>query len=175
MLLPTGNFDLLNGTSQVSVPFAYKRLYSLLWSHLKLVSEFQMKVMKLSLVSLVATVLAAIAGSGTAAPVPRPFERDVNIYSRAYRKARKAAVAFHHSTMTRCREAAILCHAAGEPNRAQHHELNYIKNEKDKAKHIASMNGGRSHPLASIEGAKLAHQDADADIKRLRRLVIPRC
>jgi len=50
---------------------------------MKLVSESQTKVMKLASISLtIAAVLAAIAGSMTAAAAPRPFERDVDIYSR---------------------------------------------------------------------------------------------
>ena len=41
--------------------------------------------MKLSSASLtIAAALATIASSVTAVPVPRPFERDVNIYSRAH-------------------------------------------------------------------------------------------
>jgi len=42
--------------------------------------------MKLSSISLIAAALAAIAGSTTAAPTPRPFERDVYIYNRQDRR-----------------------------------------------------------------------------------------
>jgi len=97
--------------SKVSVPFTYYTLYvylfstsySLLWSHLELVSESQtvvnsppniFNIMRLSSVSLIAAALTAIAGSVIAVPGPlhaRALEdvnslskRDIDVYSREF-------------------------------------------------------------------------------------------
>ena len=51
--------------------------------------------MKLSSISLIAASLAAIASSVTATPSPGPFERDIDIYSRAHPDEHEAAAKIH--------------------------------------------------------------------------------
>ena len=54
--------------------------------------------MKLSSISLIAAALAAIVGSVAAAPTFRPFERDVDIYSRAnHQELKSLRDAAHHA------------------------------------------------------------------------------
>ena len=141
------------------------KLEGSLSSHLKLVSESQTKVMKLSSISLIATTLAAIAGSVNAAPAaPRSklqnlVERDVDIYSRGLAahkhyygddrdKSRDAAIEHKHGENLQWR-ASGWAHAAGRPDVASYHDGAMKLSAKSYNTHKANENGPAGTPFSA--------------------------
>lgn len=98
--------------------------------------------MKLSSISLIA--LAVIAGGATAGPAPRPFEHDVDIYTRA---THQALVDAHQLSFNHGRQAYIDCLAAGQSHHANTHIEGIMLNKKYRDQHKAHVEKGTSEPL----------------------------
>ena len=147
-----------------------RQLYSLLWSHLKLVFESQTKVMKLSSISFIATALAAIIGSATAAPIPRPFERDVNIYSRAHPDEHEWAAERHYNAAYNAWDASNKAEEANLHKTAALLEVHKELNLADMRGHTAAKyHDSSSYPLSSehhIKDAKKSIKKASTEIKK---------
>jgi len=118
--------------------------------------------MKLSSISLIAVALVAFSGSATAAPTPRPFERGVNIYSRAGEQQLGSAVASFRSS-TRNWHAHQIAHTMGRHDDSEHHKTVALLNHQDMKRVTKSMHDGSSGNLSTKDSdfAKSTHKLAD--------------
>jgi len=120
--------------------------------------------MKLSSISFIATALAAIIGSATAAPTPRPFERDVNIYSRAHRDEHEWAAERHYHAAYNAWDTSNKAEEANLHKTAALLEVHKELNLADMRGHTAAKyhDSWSSYPLSSEHHIK----DANKSIKK---------
>lgn len=129
--------------------------------------------MKLSSISRIATALAAIAGCTTAAPAPRPFDRDVDIYSRTDRVFQSViagiATDIHSKACDLNRSARDCARAAGLHTLAKYHSSRAKWNlKKFRAHHSGTAEASTVAP--GLKSQRLAlgtmdHKDA-ADLSQ---------
>ena len=128
--------------------------------------------MKLSSISPVAAILAAMAGGVTAAPAPRPFKRDVDVYSRATQEEH-TAIAHHRAACNLSWQAANLADFLRKPHIAATQDeparLNHMHGEGHRAGATAH---GDPYPLESIAIANDTIDLAHKDIKTGRRMIV---
>ena len=103
--------------------------------------------MRFSSISLIATALVAIAGSVTAAPAPRPFKRDVDIYSRGTPEEHAKAEDYHRQQASKYWEFS--------PKEAALHH-------KHREGHKNAKNGGKPHPLETQHPTEFMKQHQEA-------------
>jgi len=123
--------------------------------------------MKFSSISLIAAALAAIASSATAAPMPRPFERDVDIYSRTTQDV-------EHSTREKIHKEAFItclqaCHAARKMGDCvDGHWHDAWENLQHVEGHKKASQGGPAYPLLTTNDAKATQEKALKTIARAK-------
>ena len=122
--------------------------------------------MKLSSISLIAVAVVAFSGSATAAPTPRPFERGVNIYSRA---GEQAVASFKSSI--RNWHAHEVAHAMGRHDHSEYFKNVALSNHKDMKRLTNPMHDGSSGNLSTKDSdfAKATHKSANNYIARTQK------
>ena len=117
--------------------------------------------MKLSLISLIAVALAAIADSSTAAPAPRPVEHDVS----AWEQHLQSAVVAYKSVIKNW-EGSDVAHIIGQPDHSKHFATVALSSLQVMKGHTKSMNDGSPYHLSTENRSKFTHEMASDYIKQ---------
>ena len=125
--------------------------------------------MKLSSISLIAVALAAIAGSAAADPARRPFERDVNIYSRSNPAEHHKAAVIHRDSARANLQAYNDALKVGLPDRAVYHFNAMQENVKHMNGHKKASTGGPAYPMSTIKDGMSTHKEADETIAEAKK------
>ena len=139
--------------------------------------------MKLSSISLIAAALAVMAGSTTAAPTSRPFERDVGIYSRAppeehqlspneMKQAQKETAYYHKKSAEGNRLIAPDVRAIGWHDHALLHESVAEKNENFEKHHREALQNGQASNLKTYDYAVRTHDWTGDTIAKIKDCLI---
>ena len=135
--------------------------------------------MNLLSISLIAAALAVIAGGTTAAPAPRPFERDVDIYSRTNGQAPNVPGAHHDQAASiepvgHAKAAELNQRAAKLAGEMGWHDL--AARHKDIAGlNLGYVQKGKHNPSYADSSIKIAHKTIsmakpkDAPTRKRRR------
>jgi len=113
--------------------------------------------MKISSISLIAAALAAIAGSVTAAPIPRPFGNDVDIYSRENIHQQAVRALLHASSCAK--EVGLHEHAKTHEDDARVHQ-NHLQHGTHDPQHAYWSMEAAHHTTAHTKAFSLNRQAA---------------
>jgi len=126
--------------------------------------------MKLSSISLITATLATIASGAIAAPAPRPFQRDVDIYSRATEEEHKRAAEHHAHAASASGKTVQLHDFLQKSDIAEiHHEAVHFN-----AYHHQGHTNGGSYPMETTILADHTLDLANQHNKAGRKIIVER-